>query len=166
MLSVGNSIFFRPKEKALNADNSRKSFYRAGGDHFTLLNVFNQWMENGYSPNWCYENFIQARSMKRARDIKEQLILLTERVEIDLSNELISKKDDNEMMRIGKSIAAGFFYNAAKLNKDGNYKTIKNMHTVHVLIILIFRFTQAHLYLRRCRNGSYIMNLYSQQRNL
>jgi len=134
MLSVGSAIFFRPKEKALNADNARKSFFRPGGDHFTLLNVFNQWKDNGYAPNWCYENFIQARSMKRARDIKEQLILLTERVEIDFSNETLSKRDDDECTRIGKSIASGFFYNAAKLNKDGNYKTIKNMHTVHVSI--------------------------------
>jgi len=40
MLSVGNAIFFRPKEKALHADNARKTFFRSGGDHMTLLNVF------------------------------------------------------------------------------------------------------------------------------
>ena len=40
MLSVGNSIFFRPKEKALHADNARKNFFRPGGDHIALLNVF------------------------------------------------------------------------------------------------------------------------------
>jgi pre-mRNA-splicing factor ATP-dependent RNA helicase DHX16 len=40
MLSVGNSIFYRPKEKAIHADNARKNFFRPGGDHMTLLNVF------------------------------------------------------------------------------------------------------------------------------
>lgn len=40
MISNGNAIFFRPKEKAIHADNARKNFFRPGGDHLTLLNVF------------------------------------------------------------------------------------------------------------------------------
>jgi pre-mRNA-splicing factor ATP-dependent RNA helicase DHX16 len=40
MLSTGNAIFFRPKEKVMHADNARKNFFRPGGDHITLLNVF------------------------------------------------------------------------------------------------------------------------------
>lgn len=73
MLSVGNTIFYRPtdKEKKIHADNARKSFFRPGGDHLALLNVFNSWAENGYSQNWCFENFIQIRSLKRARDVRE-----------------------------------------------------------------------------------------------
>ena len=58
MLSVGNSIFYRPKEKAIHADNARKNFFRPGGDQMTLLNVFEQWKETNYSINWCFENFI------------------------------------------------------------------------------------------------------------
>jgi HrpA-like RNA helicase len=71
MLAAGNAIFFRPKEKAMHADNARKNFFRPGGDHITLLNVFQQWKETEYSSSWCLENFIQVRSMKRARDIKD-----------------------------------------------------------------------------------------------
>mmetsp|Transcript_12114 Transcript_12114/g.8453 ORF Transcript_12114/g.8453 Transcript_12114/m.8453 type:complete len:139 (+) Transcript_12114:707-1123(+) len=58
MLSVGNSIFFRPKEKAMHADNARKNFFRPGGDHITLLTVFEQWKETDYSVQWCFENFV------------------------------------------------------------------------------------------------------------
>lgn len=43
MLSVGNSVFFRPKDKKMHADNAKKVFFRPGGDHLTLLNVFNTW---------------------------------------------------------------------------------------------------------------------------
>ena len=49
MVSTGNAIFFRPKEKAMHADNARKNFFRPGGDHMMLLNVFNQWKETDYS---------------------------------------------------------------------------------------------------------------------
>ena len=41
MLSVGNSIFYRPKDKAVHADQAKKNFYRPGGDHLTLLAVWN-----------------------------------------------------------------------------------------------------------------------------
>jgi pre-mRNA-splicing factor ATP-dependent RNA helicase DHX16 len=41
MLSVGNSIFYRPKDKAVHADQARKNFFRPGGDHLALLAVWN-----------------------------------------------------------------------------------------------------------------------------
>jgi len=40
MVSVGNSVFYRPKEKAMHADNAHKNFIRPGGDHLRLLAVF------------------------------------------------------------------------------------------------------------------------------
>ncbi len=49
MLSIGNAIFYRPKEKALHADNARKNLFRPGGDHICYLNVFEQWKESNYS---------------------------------------------------------------------------------------------------------------------
>ena len=42
MLSVNNAIFYRPKDRAVYADNARANFFRAGGDHLTLLNVYNE----------------------------------------------------------------------------------------------------------------------------
>ena len=82
MLSVNNAIFYRPKDKLIHADTARQSFFRPGGDHLTLLNVYNQWAETGYSTQWCFENFIQHRSMTRARDVRDQLEGLMERVEV------------------------------------------------------------------------------------
>lgn len=86
MLSVNNAIFYRPKDKIVHADNARMNFFRPGGDHLTLLNVYDQWAETDYSTQWCYENFIQHRSMKRARDVREQLEGLVERVEIEMTS--------------------------------------------------------------------------------
>lgn len=132
MLSVGNAIFYRPKEKALHADNARKNFFRPGGDHITLLTVFEQWKDSDYSQNWCFENFLQVRSMKRARDIKEQLIELCKRVELDYGDESLSVVDENEYINLRKTICSGFFYNTAKLQKSGTYRTMKNSQTVDI----------------------------------
>jgi pre-mRNA-splicing factor ATP-dependent RNA helicase DHX16 len=60
MLSVGNAIFYRPKDKAVHADNAHKNFHRGGvGDHIALLNVYNAWAETNFSAQWCFENFVQ-----------------------------------------------------------------------------------------------------------
>ncbi|KAF8691662.1 hypothetical protein HU200_040045 [Digitaria exilis] len=85
MLSIGSSIFYRPKDKQVHADNARLNFHTGNvGDHIALLNVYSSWKETDYSTQWCYENYIQARIMKRARDIRDQLEGLMERVEIEV----------------------------------------------------------------------------------
>ncbi|MEQ2171797.1 putative pre-mRNA-splicing factor ATP-dependent RNA helicase dhx16, partial [Goodea atripinnis] len=84
MLSVNNSIFYRPKDKVVHADNARMNFVVPGGDHLVLLNVYTQWVESDYSTQWCYENFIQFRSMRRARDVRDQLEGLMERIEVEV----------------------------------------------------------------------------------
>lgn len=42
MLSVNNSVFYRPKDKIVHADTARQNFFVPGGDHLTLLNVYKQ----------------------------------------------------------------------------------------------------------------------------
>uniref|UniRef100_A0A674N3V6 RNA helicase n=1 Tax=Takifugu rubripes TaxID=31033 RepID=A0A674N3V6_TAKRU len=125
MLSVNNSIFYRPKDKVVHADNARMNFVVPGGDHLVLLNVYNQWVESGYSTQWCYENFIQFRSMRRARDVRDQLEGLMDRIEV----EVVSSQEDNVPIR--KAVTAGYFYHTARLSKGG-YKTVKHQQTVFV----------------------------------
>ena len=47
MLSVNNTIFYRPKDKAVLADTARLNLIKAGGDHMTLLNVWNNVRREG-----------------------------------------------------------------------------------------------------------------------
>ncbi|KAL4646823.1 putative pre-mRNA-splicing factor ATP-dependent RNA helicase DHX16 [Arapaima gigas] len=125
MLSVNNSIFYRPKDKVVHADNARMNFVVPGGDHLVLLNVYNQWVESGYSTQWCYENFIQFRSMRRARDVREQLEGLMDRIEVDVCS------CNGDSVPVRKAVTAGFFYHTARLSKGG-YKTVKHQQTVYV----------------------------------
>ncbi|XP_041778833.1 pre-mRNA-splicing factor ATP-dependent RNA helicase DHX16 [Anopheles merus] len=126
MLSVNGAIFYRPKDKIIHADTARKNFNHRHGDHLSLMQVYNQWVESDYSTQWCYENFIQYRSMKRARDVREQLVGLMQRVEI----EMVSGESDTTNVR--KAITAGYFYHVARLSKSGNYKTVKHNQDVMI----------------------------------
>eukprot|EP01062_Namystynia_karyoxenos_P052610 TRINITY_DN421_c3_g1_i1.p1 TRINITY_DN421_c3_g1~~TRINITY_DN421_c3_g1_i1.p1 ORF type:complete len:832 (+),score=395.26 TRINITY_DN421_c3_g1_i1:386-2881(+) len=127
MLSVGNSIFHVPRDKRLLAQNALRNFFKGGGDHLALCNVYEEWAEAQHSEAWCYENFVQIRSMRRARDIRDQMCMLCERAEVwPLQRE--GTNDD-----ILKCITAGFFYHTAQRNKDGkSYRTVKNPQDVWI----------------------------------
>ncbi|XP_050315434.1 pre-mRNA-splicing factor ATP-dependent RNA helicase DHX16-like isoform X2 [Anthonomus grandis grandis] len=116
----------KPKDKIIHADTARKNFNSIFGDHLSLLNVYNQWRDTDYSLQWCYENFIQYRSLKRARDVREQLVGLMQRVEIDMVSNV------SETIDIRKAITAGYFYHIARLSKGGHYKTVKHNQTVTI----------------------------------
>ena len=78
MLSVQN-VFYRPKDKQQLADQRKAKFHQPEGDHLTLLAVYNAWKNNKFAPAWCYENFIQVRTLKRAQDVRKQLLGIMDR---------------------------------------------------------------------------------------
>eukprot|EP00924_Labyrinthula_sp_SR-Ha-C_P000860 augustus_masked-scaffold_7-processed-gene-6.51-mRNA-1 protein AED:0.03 eAED:0.04 QI:0/-1/0/1/-1/1/1/0/915 len=136
MLDVNASIFFMPldKEKRVFVEKSMKDFSigkGSGGDHMRLANVYKLWEETNFSVNWCYEHYVQERALKRARDIRDQLINLCHRVEIDFDPE----EDENERfnaINIKKAILSGYFYHTSQLRRDGSYRTIKGGYNVNL----------------------------------
>lgn len=129
MLDEASALFFRPKDKKIHADSARNRFtIKDGGDHVTLLNVWNQWVDSDFSPVWARENFLQQRSLTRARDVRDQLAKLCERVEVAPSS-----CGASNLRPIKRAITAGFFPNAARLQKSGDgYRTVKNNTSVWI----------------------------------
>ena len=44
------------------------------GDHLTLLNVYHAYKQNGDSSDWCYDHFLNHRSLKSADSVRGQLV--------------------------------------------------------------------------------------------
>lgn len=131
MLGEASALWFRPKDKKLLADSARSRFtVKEGGDHVTLLNVWNQWVEADFSPVWARENFLQQRSLTRARDVRDQLAKLCDRVEVDASSSCGGTTNPRPVLR---ALTAGFFQNAARLGRSGDgYRTLKSNASVWV----------------------------------
>ncbi|CAJ2502391.1 Uu.00g097850.m01.CDS01 [Anthostomella pinea] len=129
MLSEASALFFRPKDKKIHADSARDRFtVKEGGDHLSLLNIWNSWVDSDFSPVWSRENFLQQRSLTRARDVRDQLAKLCERVEVAPSTCGAANIEP-----IKKALTAGFFPNAARLTRGGDsYRTLKNNATVYI----------------------------------
>jgi len=130
MLEEASSLFYRPKEQKVHADSARQRFtHKEGGDHLTLMNVYNAWVETEYSIPWCKENFVQHRSLQRARLVREQLEALCDRVEIP-SDSSVGAADHVPIL---KALLAGYFSNTATLTRDGqHYRTLRSNMTVRI----------------------------------
>lgn len=129
MLAESVSLFFRPKDKKVHADRARQLFVRPGGDHFTLLNIWEQWVESGYSQAFCLDHFLQPKTLGRVRDVRDQLVQLCTRVELVPE----SLPNPADITPIQKAITAGYFMNTARLQKGGEtYRNIKQNITVNI----------------------------------
>lgn len=130
MLGEASALFYRPKDKKIHADSARARFTdKDGGDHMTLLRIWNEWVDSDYSFVWAKENFLQQRSLTRARDVRDQLSRLCDRVEVDAT----SSVGAGDLIPIQKAITAGFFPNAARLQRGGDsYRTVKNGQVVYL----------------------------------
>jgi ATP-dependent RNA helicase DHX8/PRP22 len=125
MLSVQN-VFYRPKEKQAQADQKRSKFFQPEGDHLTLLAVYEAWKNNNFSNPWCFENFIQARSMRKAQDVRKQLLTIMDRYKLDIVSA------GRNFTKVRKAICSGFFAHAAKKDPQEGYKTLVEGTPVYI----------------------------------
>jgi len=125
MLGV-QSVFYRPKEKQGKADEKKAKFNQPEGDHLSLLIVYNTWKKNRFSNPWCYENFIQGRSLKRAQDIRKQITTIMDRFKLKVVS------CGRNFIKIRKAITSGYFVHAAKKDPTEGYRTLVDGQQVFI----------------------------------
>lgn len=127
MLSVPN-VFVRPRESARAADEAKERFAHAEGDHLTLLNVYHAYKQNE-SGDWCYQNFLNHRSLKSADSVRSQLARICTRAGISLVSTDFSSPEYYRNIR--RALVAGYFMQIAHLEgKSGAYLTVKDNQSV------------------------------------
>ncbi|KAK3591983.1 hypothetical protein CHS0354_031490 [Potamilus streckersoni] len=125
MLSVQN-VFYRPKDKQSLADQKKAKFHQPEGDHLTLLAVYNSWKNNKFSSPWCYENFVQIRTLKRAQDVRKQMLGIMDRHKLDVVS------CGKQTAKVQMAICSGFFRNAAKKDPQEGYRTLVDSQVVYI----------------------------------
>jgi len=125
MLSVQN-VFYRPKEKQQLADQRKAKFNQPEGDHLTLLAVFNAWKYSKFSDPWCFDNFVQARTLKRSSDIRKQLLGIMDRHKLDVIT------CGRQVAQVQKCILSGYFTKCAKRDPQEGYRTLVDQQVVFI----------------------------------
>eukprot|EP00904_Undaria_pinnatifida_P006266 jgi/Undpi1/276/HiC_scaffold_1.g00272.m1 len=129
MLSVPQ-VFMRPKEAQKAADEAKAEFAHIDGDHLTLLNAYHAYKQNGGSKDWCFSNFINARSMGSAENVREQLGRLMGRLELRMVSTEFTARD--YYTNIKKALTSGMFMQVAHLERSGHYLTVKDNQVVSI----------------------------------
>ena len=115
LLNTGGSIFFRPKDREAESDAAREKFMVPESDHLTLLNCYDQWVKNGRSNSWCATNYLHAKALKKAEEIRVQLLDILAKHKIKVK----SCGKDWDMVR--KAVCAGYFVHSAKMKGLRDY---------------------------------------------
>lgn len=142
VLGESNSLFYRPKDKREQADSARQKFVSPFGDHLMLLDIYLQWQDSGYSSQWCQDHFIQYKTLKRARQVRQQLERQCRKVGIEKLDGLGMERDDIAAM-IVKALVLGFFPQLARLSRLGDsYQRLKQNVPVYMHPLLCLSSTK------------------------
>ncbi|KAK1387312.1 hypothetical protein POM88_015490 [Heracleum sosnowskyi] len=120
------SVFFKPKDRVEESDAAREKFFVPESDHLTLLNVYKQWKSNSYSGDWCNDHYLHSKGLKKAREVRSQLIS-TPRYSEDGKN-----PTDLLWSRLGHCEEGHLLPNAARLKGIGEYVNCRNGMPCHL----------------------------------
>jgi pre-mRNA-splicing factor ATP-dependent RNA helicase DHX15/PRP43 len=131
MLSVP-MVFMRPANQRKEADLAKAQFTHPDGDHLTLLNAYHAYKQNEHdAKNWCWNNYLNHRSLAHADNVRTQLKRNMEKWNLPLVSTAF--EDKNYWNNIRQALACGFFMQVAhKEGEKGSYSTIKDNQVVRL----------------------------------
>ncbi|KAI9728142.1 MAG: DEAH-box ATP-dependent RNA helicase prp43 [Chrysothrix sp. TS-e1954] len=131
LLSVPN-LFQRPANARKRADEMKNLFAHPDGDHLTMLNVYHAFKGTQAQANpkqWCYDHFLNYRSLQQADNVRQQIKTIMERQELELLSTPFEDKKYYENIR--RALVSGFFMQVAKKDSSNkNYLTVDNQSVV------------------------------------
>ncbi|KAG9079717.1 DEAH-box ATP-dependent RNA helicase prp43, partial [Ceratobasidium sp. 370] len=126
MLSAPN-VWIRPLYQRREADAARAQFVSTDGDHLTLINVYNRYLENKTDKNWCWNNYLSQRALQQAESVRQQLARMMEKLDL----KIVSQVHEHKLhVDIRKTLVCGFFMQIAHRDDKGNYVTVKDQQIV------------------------------------
>lgn len=134
------NVWLRPPNQRREADAAKALLSVFDGDHLTLLNVYNNYKQSMSSPlshlsyltarldahikSWTWDNYLSARALSQADDVRAQLLRIMERNDLDI----VSINDEKKLYNgIKQALVCGFFMQVAhKEGEKGLYVTAKD----------------------------------------
>ncbi|CAA9988899.1 pre-mRNA-splicing factor ATP-dependent RNA helicase PRP16, putative [Plasmodium knowlesi strain H] len=120
------AIFLEAKENSEAIESKKEKFTVPESDHLTLLNIYLQWRSHNYSASWCAKNFIQYKSLNKAKEVYSQL------TDIIKTLKMKNASCNNKWECVRKTICSGYFHNAAKLKSISEYVNLRTNVSCHV----------------------------------
>lgn len=101
------------------------------GDHMTLINIYNAFLEHNQDEAWCTTNFLSHAALRLAAVIRAQLLEVMQRIELPVSPPAFGCQDN--CTNIKRALISGFFLKVAHdVDGSGNYLLLTHRHVAHL----------------------------------
>ncbi|XP_068561794.1 ATP-dependent RNA helicase DQX1-like [Cebidichthys violaceus] len=103
----------------------------AEGDHMTLINIYNTFIEHNQDEVWCTTNFLSHAALRLAVVIRAELLEVMQRIELPVSPPAFGFQDN--CTNIKRALVSGFFLKVAHdVDGSGNYLLLTHRHVAHL----------------------------------
>lgn len=126
LLALAVSPSLSHLDDAARAPQAREKMLVPESDHLTLLHVYQQWHANGCRAEWCSAHFLQQKALKKAKEVRSQLLEIMQQQRIRLA----SCGHDWDVVR--RAICSAFFDHAVKLRGIGEYVNCRSGIPCHL----------------------------------
>jgi pre-mRNA-splicing factor ATP-dependent RNA helicase DHX15/PRP43 len=127
-------IFLRPRETAKQADEAKAQFAHPDGDHLTYLQVCAAYesVPEKERKQWCWDNFVNERSMQSAVNVQNQLLGIMKRLDVPLISSDLKGDGSFGFSDIRRALTGAMFMQVAHRQRSGEYLTVKDNQLVYI----------------------------------
>ncbi|XP_062845209.1 ATP-dependent RNA helicase DQX1 [Trichomycterus rosablanca] len=131
MLTAPSCFVTPPPNKVEAAATHRRLLMHPEGDHLTLINIFNAYLQHNEDEAWCTTNFLNASALRLAVTIRAELLEVMQRIELPVSPPAFGLQDNTT--NIKRAVISGFFLKVAHdVDGSGNYLLLTHRHVAHL----------------------------------
>ncbi|XP_043093179.1 ATP-dependent RNA helicase DQX1 [Puntigrus tetrazona] len=131
MLTAPPCFVTPPANKEESAATHRRPLLHPDGDHMTLINVYNAYLQHNEDEVWCKTNFLNASALRLAVVIRAELLEVMQRIELPVSPPAFGCQDNST--NIKRALISGFFLKVAHdVDGSGNYLLLTHRHVAHL----------------------------------
>ncbi|XP_051545159.1 ATP-dependent RNA helicase DQX1 [Myxocyprinus asiaticus] len=131
MLTAPPCFLTPPANKEEAAATHRRPLLHPEGDHMTLINVYNAYVQHNEDEIWCRTNFLNSSALRLAVVIRAELLEVMQRIELPVSPPAFGCQDNST--NIKRALISGFFLKVAHdVDGSGNYLLLTHRHVAHL----------------------------------
>ncbi|XP_035248181.1 ATP-dependent RNA helicase DQX1 [Anguilla anguilla] len=131
MLTAPSCFVTPPPQSEEAAATHRRPLLHPEGDHLTLINIFNAYVQHGEDESWCTKNFLNAAALRLAMVIRAELLEVMQRIELPVSPPAFGCQDNSTNVK--RALISGFFLKVAHdVDGLGNYLLLTHRHVAHL----------------------------------
>ncbi|XP_068430846.1 ATP-dependent RNA helicase DQX1-like [Clinocottus analis] len=131
MLTAPSCLVMAEASREEAAVTSWRPLMHAEGDHMTLINIYNAFIEHNQDEAWCTTNFLSSAALRLAVVIRAELLEVMQRIELPVSPPAFGCQDN--CTNIKRALISGFFLKVAHdVDGSGNYLLLTHRHVAHL----------------------------------